>query len=174
MTDTATEATSANPTATTNDDASGDQVQLVSFWVGTEEFAVEILAVREINRMLDVTRVPEAPAYVEGVINLRGLIVPVVDLRKRFGVEATEANADTRIVVVEVKERMIGFIVDRVNEVLRLDRSIVDPAPDLAKSPMSQFISGVGKLEDRLIILLDVGLLVDDLALDEQALKAAA
>lgn len=151
-----------------------DQIQLVTFWVGTEEFAVEILAVREINRMLDITRVPEAPPCVEGVINLRGLIVPIVDLRKRFGADSANADNDTRIIVVEVNQRMIGFIVDRVNEVLRLDQGVVDPAPDLGGSDVGQFISGVGKLDDRLIILLDVGLLIDDLRIDERVLSNAA
>ena len=157
-----------------DDSANSHQVQLVTFWVGTEEFAVEILAVREINRMLDVTRVPEAPACVEGVINLRGLIVPIVDLRKRFGAASEKSDSDTRIIVVEVNSRMIGFIVDRVSEVLRLDRDVIDPAPDLGSSEVGQFISGVGKLEDRLIILLDIARLVADLRIDEHSLSNAA
>ncbi len=146
-----------------------DQIQLVSFWVGAEEFAVEILAVREINRMLEITRVPQSPECVEGVINLRGLIVPVIDIRKRFGLEPSEATDDTRIVVVESDGRIVGFVVDKVNEVLRLDQSVVDQPPALGGGQMSQYISGVGKLEDRLIILLDVKLLVGDLELEKAA-----
>ena len=157
-----------------DDSATNDQIQLVTFWVGSEEFAVEILAVREINRMLDVTRVPEAPACVEGVINLRGLIVPIVDLRKRFGAPSDRSDNETRIIVVEVNDRYIGFIVDRVSEVLRLEREVIDPAPDLGNSEVGQFISGVGKLQDRLIILLEVSRLVQDLRIDDQMLNQAA
>jgi purine-binding chemotaxis protein CheW len=134
----------------------GDQLQLVSFVLAGEEFAVDILAVQEINRMMDLTRVPQSPPEVEGVINLRGKIIPVVDLRKRFGMPAVERTEQTRIVVVEINKRVLGFLVDRVNEVLRIDRGIVEPAPRMACSIESEFIAGVGKLEDRLLILLDL------------------
>ena len=134
----------------------GDQLQLVSFVLAGEEFAVDILAVQEINRMMDLTRVPQSPPEVEGVINLRGKIIPVVDLRKRFGMPAVERTEQSRIVVVEINKRVLGFLVDRVNEVLRIDRGIVEPAPRMACSIESEFIAGVGKLEDRLLILLDL------------------
>lgn len=134
-----------------------DQLQLVSFWIGEEEFAIDILRVREINRMMLITRVPESADAVEGVINLRGLIVPVIDLRKQFSVEHNEQEVDeSRIVVVDISGRVIGFIVDRVNEVLRIDRSIVDPPPSMMSGKSSDFIQGVGKLKDRLLILLDL------------------
>lgn len=133
-----------------------EQLQLVTFEVRGEEFAVDILAVREINRMLELTRVPQSPPDVEGVINLRGKIIPVVDLRKRFGMDAGERDEHSRIVVIEVSGRVIGFIVDRVHEVLRIPSSIVDTAPSMVCSIESDFIAGVGKLEDRLLILLDL------------------
>jgi purine-binding chemotaxis protein CheW len=133
-----------------------DQLQLVSFVVGAEEFAVDILAVQEINRMMPLTRVPQSPADVEGVINLRGKIIPVLDLRQRFGMEKGERDGHNRIVVVEVRGRVLGFVVDRVNEVLRIPKSIVDPAPTMSSTIRSDFIQGVGKLEDRLLILLDL------------------
>lgn len=134
----------------------GQQLQLVTFEVAGEEFAVDILAVQEINRMMDLTRVPHSPAEVEGVINLRGKIIPVIDLRKRFNMEVSERSEANRIIVVEVVGRVVGFIVDRVHEVLRIDSSIVEPAPSMVCSIDSEFISGVGKLDDRLLILLDV------------------
>jgi purine-binding chemotaxis protein CheW len=134
----------------------GDQLQLVSFVLAGEEFAVDILAVREINRMMDLTRVPQSPPEVEGVINLRGKIIPVVDLRKRFGLPTAERTEHSRIVVVEIRKRVLGFLVDRVNEVLRIGREIVEPAPRMTCSIDSEFIAGVGKLEDRLLILLDL------------------
>jgi purine-binding chemotaxis protein CheW len=134
----------------------GQQLQLVTFEVASEEFAVDILAVQEINRMMELTRVPQCPPDVEGVINLRGKIIPVLDLRKRFGFPAGERNEHNRIVVVEVKGRVLGFIVDRVHEVLRISSDIVEPAPAMVCSIDSEFIAGVGKLHDRLIILLDL------------------
>ncbi len=132
------------------------QLQLVTFEVASEEFAVDILAVQEINRMMDLTRVPQSPADVEGVINLRGRIIPVLDLRKRFGFASGERSSENRIIVVEVHGKVIGFIVDRVHEVLRISGEIVEPAPTMVCSIDADFIAGVGKLPDRLLILLDL------------------
>jgi purine-binding chemotaxis protein CheW len=140
------------------DVVSPDQLlQLVTFGVGSEEFAVDILAVREINLMMPLTRVPQCPPDVEGVINLRGRIIPVVDLRRRFNLQAAERTEHSRIIVVEVHGRVLGFIVDRVHEVLRISQKIVEPAPAMVCSVDSEFIAGVGKLDDRLLILLDLG-----------------
>jgi purine-binding chemotaxis protein CheW len=131
------------------------QLQLVTFEVGAEEFAIDILAVQEIKRMMDLTRVPQSPPEVEGVINLRGRIIPVIDLRRRFAMCEGARDQHSRIIVVEVQGRVIGFICDRVHEVLRIDRRIVEPPPRMIASIDSDFIAGVGKLEDRLLILLD-------------------
>lgn len=136
--------------------ANHSQLQLVTFEVGREEFAVDILSVHEINRMMELTRVPHSPPEVEGVINLRGRIIPVLDLRKRFGMTVGERSEHNRIIVVEVEGRVLGFIVDRVHEVLRIESDIVEPAPQMVCSIDSEFIAGVGKLTDRLIILLDL------------------
>ena len=146
---------------TRQQDAS-DQLQLVTFEVGKEQFAIDILSVQEINRMMQITRVPQSPDCLEGVINLRGRIIPVVDLRKRFGLTKSECNEDSRIVVVEVVGRVLGFIVDRVNEVLRVDSSIVDAAPAMTASVERDYIRGVAKLENRLVILLDLARLFAD------------
>ncbi len=145
--------TESDPHAITS---SEPQLQLVTFQVGSEEFAVDILSVQEINRMIPLTRVPQSPPEVEGVINLRGRIIPVIDLRKRFGQVATAASEHSRIIVVEVHGRVLGFIVDRVHEVLRISQRIVEPAPAMVCSIDSDFIAGVGKLKDRLLILLDL------------------
>jgi purine-binding chemotaxis protein CheW len=137
--------------------ADGEPLQLVTFVVGAEEFAISILSVQEINRMMSITRVPQSPPFVEGVINLRGKIIPVVDLRKRFGMEPfSQGTNDARIIVVEVEGRVIGFTVDRVNEVLRIESGIVEPPPATACGVDSAYVQGVGKLEDRLLILLDL------------------
>lgn len=151
-----------------------EQLQLVSFEVGSEEFAIDILAVQEINRMMKITRVPQSPACVEGVINLRGRIIPVVDLRKRFNLAREGRGNDARIVVVEVAGRVLGFIVDRVNEVLRISSAIVEPAPSLSTSVDSQYVRGVGKLEDRLLILMDLERLFGEGELDRITTAAAA
>jgi purine-binding chemotaxis protein CheW len=157
------------------DDAGGSELlQLVTFVVGTEEFAVPILSVQEINRMMQITRVPQSPPFVEGVINLRGKIIPVVDLRKRFGMQIDADNADNRIIVVEVGGRVIGFTVDRVNEVLRIQSSIVEPPPSMVCGIDSEYVQGVGKLEDRLLILLDLGRLFNAGDLEGAAALAAA
>ncbi len=138
-----------------------EQLQLVTFVVENEEYAVDILQVQEINRMMDITRVPQSPECVEGVINLRGRIIPVVDLRRRFGIDSRDHDNASRIVVVEVGERVIGFTVDQVNEVLRVDNSVVEPAPSLVTNKVdSAYIDGVGKLDDRLLILLDLSKLL--------------
>jgi len=131
-------------------------LQLVTFHVGNEEFGVEILDVREINRLMDITRVPHAPDFVEGVINLRGQVIPVVDLRKRFGLEAGSRDKDARIVVVELTDKVVGFLVDSVSEVLRVAGSTVEPPPAMVAGIESEYIEGVVKLEDRLLILLDL------------------
>ena len=131
-------------------------LQLVSFMVGTEEFAIPILTVREINRMMQITRVPQSPPFIEGVINLRGKIIPVMDLRKRFRLETRENTGDSRIIVVEVGSRVIGCMVDRVNEVLRIGGEIVEPAPAMVCGVDSNYVQGVGKLDDRLRILLSL------------------
>lgn len=151
-----TTAKSTKESALGDQHASDEHLQLVSFEVGGEEFAIDILAVQEINRMMDITRAPHSPPEVEGVINLRGRIIPVLDLRRRFGMETRDLDQDSRIVVVEVAGRVLGFIVDRVHEVLRISKDIVEPPPAMIASVDSDFIAGVGKLEDRLLILLNL------------------
>lgn len=133
-----------------------DLLQLVSFNLGKEEFAVDILKIQEINRMVEITKVPKSPDFVEGVINLRGKVIPIIDLRKRFGLPVTENTKQTRIVVVDVDKKIVGLIVDAVSEVLRLPTGTVEPPPPMVAGIDSEYISGVGKLEDRLLILLDL------------------
>jgi purine-binding chemotaxis protein CheW len=134
----------------------GDLIQLVSFVVAGEEFGIDILKVQEIIRPVAITRVPHAPGFVEGVINLRGRIVPVVDLRKRFRLPNRERDKDTRIIVVDLSEKVVGFMVDAVREVLRVARETIEPPPELAVGIDAHYITGVAKLEDRLLILLDL------------------
>lgn len=135
---------------------SSDLLQLVSFMIGNEEYAVDILFVQEINRMMQITAVPNAPGYVDGVINLRGRVIPVIDLRYKLGLAKKEHDKNTRIIVVEVKSKTVGFIVDAVKEVIRIPENITEAPPEIIAGSNSEFIKSVGKLEDRLLILIDL------------------
>lgn len=139
---------------------SSEEMQLVSFNIGSEEFGVEILKVQEINRMVDITKVPQAPHYVEGVINLRGKVIPIIDLRKRFNLEIKAHDKNTRIVVVDINGSIMGMIVDAVSEVLRLPADTIEPPPELVTGINSEYIKGVAKLKDRLLIFLDLSQVV--------------
>lgn len=130
--------------------------QFVTCRVAGEEFAVDILSVQEIIRMVEITKVPKAPAFVEGVINLRGRIIPVLDLRRRMGIPESERTVQSRIVVVMVRGRVVGLVVDSVSEVLRIPKNAMEPAPSLGATVGAEFIQGVGRLEDRLLTLLDL------------------
>ncbi len=140
----------------TNEVVREEILQLVSFKIGNEEFGVDILKVQEIKKMLPITQVPNAPDFVEGVVNLRGKIIPVVNLRKRLNLPPIENDANTRIIVVEIDGNTVGFVVDEVKQVLRIPKSITEPAPSMIAGIKTEYITAVGKLEDRLLILLDL------------------
>lgn len=135
---------------------SEDILQLVSFNIGTEEFGVDILKVQEINRMVEITRVPRSPDFVEGIINLRGKVIPIIDLRTRFNLQITDHDKNTRIVVVDIEGQTMGMIVDSVSEVLRIPASTIEPTPEVVTSVDSDYIRGVAKLDNRLLIYLDL------------------
>jgi purine-binding chemotaxis protein CheW len=136
-----------------------ESLQLVTFNIGNEEFGIDIKAVHEINRMIDITRIPNAPSYVEGVVNLRSKIIPVVSLRKKLGFEEVERDKSTRIMVVEVEGVTLGFIVDSVSEVLRIQDVKMEPPPTITGSSDALYIEGVINLPDRILILLDLKVL---------------
>lgn len=130
-------------------------LQLVSFRIGSEEFGVDILQVQEINRMMEITDLPNSPDFIEGIINLRGKIISIIDLRKKLGMLSVERTNDTRIIVLEMHGSTVGFIVDEVNEVLRVPSKVIEPPPDMVGGIKSEYIKAVGKLETGLLILLD-------------------
>lgn len=132
-----------------------DLLQLVTFSLGNEEYAVDILKVQGINRMKEITRLPNSPAYVEGVINLRGRVMPVIDLRKKFGLDAKENDSSSRTMIMDIGGITMGLVVDAVSEVPRIPANIVEPPP-MAFETGTEFITGIAKLENRLIILLDM------------------
>ncbi len=134
----------------------GRILQLVTFKLENEEFGVDILKVQEINRMMNITKIPNAPTYIEGVINLRGKIIPIVDLRKRLGFRNGVYDKSTRIIVVELDGLVLGFIVDSVSEVLRINENTDEHPPSIVAGVESDYIEGVGKLGDRLLILLEL------------------
>ncbi|XXJ19560.1 chemotaxis protein CheW [Desulfovibrio caledoniensis] len=136
--------------------------QLVTFSIGDEEFGVNILQVQEIIRTMEITHVPRAPEFVEGVINLRGKVIPIVDMRRRFGLRSKEHDKYTRIIVIEIDMIIVGFVVDSVSEVLRIPANSVQPPPPVVAGMDSDYIDGVGKLDDRLLILLDLDSLLDN------------
>lgn len=132
------------------------ELQIVGFRVGRETFGLPISTVREIVRVPEITSVPNAPDYIEGVINLRGRIIPVVDLRKRFGEVLPEPSRKNRIVVVELDGRVVGLMVNSASEVLRIPPSEIEAPHNVFQEGELNYITGVGKLKGRLVILLDL------------------
>jgi len=152
------------------------EIQVVGFRIGNETYGVRIGSVREIVRVPDITAVPSAPDIIEGVINLRGKIIPVMDLRKRFGQVYTVADKKNRILVVEIDNKMVGLIVNAASEVLKIPPADIEPPGSVFADGESGYVTGVGKLKGRLIILLDITKLLyrPDLRGLEQAAETLA
>jgi len=149
--------------------AGSEILHMVGFSVGDEEFCIDILKVQEIIRMVNITNIPNAPEYVEGIINLRGRIIPILDFRKRCNLcgEAEWDKQHKRIVVAAIGERTVGLVVDNVSQVLKLDQANIASTPDVVKGFNSDFISGVCKDGDKLLILLDLEKLITEGELDD-------
>jgi purine-binding chemotaxis protein CheW len=130
--------------------------QLISFMVGAEEYGLELLRVKEVIRMRQITWLPKAPACVKGIINLRGDVIPIVDLRERFGLAAQEYNAMTRVIVVEVEGRMVGMVVDSASQVVRVASDQFAPPPAIMGEADRNLITAVGKMGEKLVIMIDV------------------
>ncbi len=137
------------------DNAKTEQ-QLVVFDLSGEDYGIDIGTVRSIIRMQEITKVPGTPDFVEGVTNLRGSIIPVVDLRKRFGLSAGDQTNESRVVVVDISGQDIGMMVDAVTEVMRIPVSSIEPPSSVITTTDSDYLLGIAKLEDRLVILLDL------------------
>ncbi|HWR38820.1 MAG TPA: chemotaxis protein CheW [Patescibacteria group bacterium] len=141
--------------------ATGAERQLVVFRLAREEYGLPITKVQEINRVVPTTRLPQMPSFLEGIINLRGRIIPVVDMRKRFQLGAAEHTEDSRIIVVEACGQTIGIVVDAVHEVITLSEAGIEPAPP-ASTLDEKFLQGVGKVGERLLLLLDIDQVIGD------------
>ena len=131
-------------------------IQLVSFHLAEETYGVEITKVREIILMGEITRVPQTPEYVKGLINLRSTVIPVIDLRIRFGLPEGDLTDESRIMVLHVAGKMIGIVVDAVSEVLRVSDDQIAPPPPTVAGLGREYLTGLVKLEDQLLILLDI------------------
>ena len=136
--------------------AEGKDRQFVVFKLGEELYGVEILQVQTIERMLELTAVPDAPEFVEGVTNLRGEVMPVIDLRKRFGLPDAEQTDQTRIITVNILEKQIGMIVDEASEVVKVSKDAIEEPPQIVRGVKDTYLEGVAKLENRLLIILDL------------------
>lgn len=158
-------------TLTTVTGFAADSNQFLTFTLGEEEYGIDILKVQEIKGYSTITRIPRAPSYIKGVMNLRGTIVPIIDLRSKFGLEPTNYDQFTVIIVVVVQGRAMGLIVDTVSDVLNIPAGDIQPTPEFSGSLDTDFISGMGKSGDKLIILLDVHKV---LGIDELRALAAA
>ena len=139
-----------------DEEATQDGRQLVVFRLSEESYGINVESTREIFHLQNITHVPNAPEYVEGVINLRGKVVPVIDLRKRFGVEASEATSDSRIVVVEYQGEDVGLIVDAVDEVLTVGADDLAGAPEVTRQGDATISQGFAQINGELVILIDI------------------
>lgn len=137
-------------------------LQLVSFRLGQEEYGVEITKVQEIILMGEITKVPQTPEYIKGLINLRSSVIPIVDLRLRFGLPPQDTTDETRIMVVNVRGKTIGIIVDAVSEVLRISKDQIAPPPPTVAGLGREYLTGLVKLDKRLLILLDIERILDE------------
>jgi purine-binding chemotaxis protein CheW len=148
--------------------AAHEMIQLVSFELGGEEYGVDVQTVREIIRMPAITKMPNTPDYVDGIISLRGAVVPIISFRKRFRLCESELDHKSRILVMEVGDGMSGFVVDSVSEVIRLHKSEIQPPPSLVLSGgiSQEFISGVFNHADRLLVIMEVGRMFSEDELD--------
>lgn len=134
--------------------------QMVLFKLGNETYGLDIATVHEIIRMQPITKVPKAPAYVEGVINLRGKVIPVIDMGKRFGIERAERDKNNRIVVVSLQDTTLGIVVDAVTEVLSIPIDTIEPVSEVVATNNADYLAGIANLTDKMVILLELNKLL--------------
>jgi purine-binding chemotaxis protein CheW len=137
-------------------------IQLVGFRLDNEDYAIAITKIQEIILMKPITRIPQVPDFIEGLINLRGSVIPIVNLRKRFGLPARQVDDETRTIVANIHDKTVGCIVDAVTQVMRINRDQIQPPPLSVLAIAHQYIAGLARLEDRLLIILDIERLFDE------------
>ncbi|MGD9677137.1 MAG: chemotaxis protein CheW [Vulcanibacillus sp.] len=138
-----------------------EEIKVIKFKLKNEEYGVDVKQVKSIERMEHITRVPNTPPFVKGVINLRGVVIPIIDLRKRLGFELKDYNEQTRIIIVNVEEMEVGLIVDAANDVLDIPLSSIAPPPKVIGGIDSEYLSGVAKINDSLLVLLNLNKVLD-------------
>lgn len=131
-------------------------IQFVIFTLGNEKYAVNIQHISSITKYTQVTKIPDAPVYLEGIINLRGDIIPIVNLKLRFGIPAGSTNERTRIIISHVNGKTLGFIVDEAFRVMKLSEADIELAPEIIKGPSAAFVQGIGKMDGEILVLLDL------------------
>lgn len=151
-----------------------DGSQFLTFQLGEELYGVDILRVQEIKGYTAVTKIPNTPPHIKGVLNLRGTIVPIVELRTKFGMETIDYTMFTVIIVVVVREKIMGLVVDAVSDVLNIDKKDIQPPPQFGASVDVSFLNGIGKSGDKLVALLDMDRLLNDSDLQDNSTTAAA
>jgi purine-binding chemotaxis protein CheW len=153
----------------------GDVKEFLSFRLGEEEYGIDILAVREIRAYEKPTRIANTPAFIRGVINLRGVIVPIVDLRIKFGLATAQYNSLTVVIILKVSNRVVGIVVDSVSDVLPLRQDEIRPAPEFNSNIQASFIRGLATVQERMLILMDIeGLMASrDMSLVEPVAELA-
>ncbi len=137
-----------------------EMLQLVTFKLSGQKYAVDILKVQEIDNMKEIAAIPNAPSFLEGAMNLRGKVIPVLNLRKKFGFDQAPIDS-SKIVIMDIRGVIMGIIVDSVSDVLRIPCDVVEPPPPVSSNVSTEFISGIAKLEEGLVILLDIDQLLD-------------
>lgn len=133
-----------------------EELKVIVFRLKNEEYGVEVKQIKSIERMEHITRVPNTPPFVKGVINLRGVVIPIIDLRKRFGLDQNDYNDSTRIIIVNVDDMEVGLIVDAANDVIDIPVEAIEPPPKVVGTVESVYLRGVAKLSERLLILLNL------------------
>jgi purine-binding chemotaxis protein CheW len=150
-------------------DAHSDKLELISFLIDDQEFCLDIMAVREIRGWTPATPLPHSPPFVRGVINLRGAVLPILDLKARLGLGESQPNARSAIIVVHIGRRLVGLLVDGVSEILAADTAAVQPTPNVGCDVVSRFVRGIIALEGRMISWVSVA----DILPEEEASEAA-
>ncbi|MBU5211135.1 MULTISPECIES: chemotaxis protein CheW [Heyndrickxia] len=133
-----------------------ENVKLIVFRLLDKEYAIPVQQVRAIEKVLHITRVPRTESFVKGVINLRGIVLPIIDLQKRFGIGKILPNDDTRIIIVQMETMEVGLLVDAANDVIDIPKEIIEPQPDIVDMAKAEFISGVAKVDKRLLLLINL------------------
>jgi len=139
-----------------------EMLQLVTFKLGGQKYAVPILKVQEINNMKEITGIPNSPPFLTGAINLRGKVIPVINLGTKFGLENAGLNDTAKIIIMDIRGVIMGVIVDAVSDVLRIPKDLVEPPPPVSSNISKEFLSGIAKLDEGLVILLNMDKLLDD------------